>query len=116
MQSSFVVAAGVFDADEDYGADGEIDDESGIFAEKMMARGVGQVRHEQVVDGVAGKNGDERIEEVAPHPTVGCLSVRLSTVGSFVVHCHFSSCESALTGQGLPQVSPSLPLWKPAVG
>jgi hypothetical protein len=53
-----------FDADKNNGADYEIDDQAKIFAKERMPHCRRHVGHQQKINRIAGKHGDERVKEV----------------------------------------------------
>ena len=55
---------------ENDGANCEVHGQTPVFAEERMLHGVGQMRHEQEVNGIAREHGKERIEEIANHSAV----------------------------------------------
>lgn len=60
----FLFATQGFHDDKNYGADGEVHQESPIFLEQAVMDRRGQVRHEKEVNRIAGEHGYKRVEEV----------------------------------------------------
>lgn len=64
---SLRLSAGNFHNDKNDRTDKEVHEQTPIFRKERMPHRERQVRHEQKVDGVTSKDGDERFQEIFHH-------------------------------------------------